>query len=79
MFDNRVTGNLDPRKMITSKIRLEDVEEKGFKALVGEKAQHVKILVDIGASLSVQEVRPSRVLFCPFLAISPECLLRSKL
>lgn len=49
MFDNRVTGNLDPRKMITSKIRLEDVEEKGFKALVGEKAQHVKILVDIGA------------------------------
>jgi len=35
--------------MITSKIRLEDVEEKGFKALIGERDKHVKILVDIAA------------------------------
>lgn len=44
-----VTGKLDPKAMITSKIRLEDVEEKGFKALIGEKGKHVKILVDIAA------------------------------
>jgi hypothetical protein len=35
--------------MITSKIRMEDVEEKGFKALVNEKDRHVKILIDIEA------------------------------
>jgi hypothetical protein len=35
--------------MITSKIRMEDVEEKGFKALVNEKDKHVKILIDIEA------------------------------
>jgi hypothetical protein len=35
--------------MITSKIRMEDVEEKGFRALVDEKDKHVKILIDIAA------------------------------
>ncbi|KAJ0414912.1 chaperonin 10-like protein [Aspergillus carlsbadensis] len=42
-------GKIDPRPMITSKIRMEDVEEKGFKALVNEKDKHVKILIDIEA------------------------------
>ncbi|KAL4760624.1 2,3-butanediol dehydrogenase [Aspergillus foveolatus] len=42
-------GKLNPRPMITSKIRMEDVEEKGFKALVDEKDKHVKILIDIAA------------------------------
>jgi hypothetical protein len=35
--------------MITSKIRMEDVEEKGFRALIEERDKHVKILVDISA------------------------------
>lgn len=35
--------------MITSKIAMEDVEEKGFKALIGKRDRHVKILVDIAA------------------------------
>jgi hypothetical protein len=35
--------------MITSKIRMEEVEEKGFKALVEEREKHVKILIDIAA------------------------------
>ncbi|KAI9930359.1 hypothetical protein ASPWEDRAFT_26889 [Aspergillus wentii DTO 134E9] len=42
-----LSGKLDPRPMITSKIRMEDVEEKGFKALINEKDKHVKILIDI--------------------------------
>ncbi|KAL1863526.1 hypothetical protein Plec18167_000619 [Paecilomyces lecythidis] len=43
------SGKLDPSPMITSKIRMEDVEDKGFKALIEEKDRHVKILVDIAA------------------------------
>jgi threonine dehydrogenase-like Zn-dependent dehydrogenase len=43
------TGKIQPRPMITSKIPMEDVNEKGFKALIGEKDKHVKILVDISA------------------------------
>jgi hypothetical protein len=35
--------------MITSKIRMEEVEEKGFKALISQRDRHVKILVDIAA------------------------------
>lgn len=34
--------------MITSKIRLEETIEKGFKALVEERDRHCKILVDLG-------------------------------
>ncbi|KAL4807680.1 chaperonin 10-like protein [Aspergillus unguis] len=42
-------GKLEPRPMITSKIRMGEIEEKGFKALVNEKDKHVKILIDISA------------------------------
>ena len=38
--------------MITSKIRMDEVEEKGFKALVNDKENHIKILIDIGLGLS---------------------------
>ena len=37
--------------MITGKIRLDEVEEKGFKALVHDKDNHIKILVDVGKGL----------------------------
>ncbi|PYI33335.1 alcohol dehydrogenase [Aspergillus indologenus CBS 114.80] len=40
---------LNPQTMITSKIRMEDIVEKGFEALINEKDKHVKILVDISA------------------------------
>jgi len=33
--------------MITRKIKLNEVEEKGFKALVNDKDSHVKILVEV--------------------------------
>ncbi|KAJ5102068.1 hypothetical protein NUU61_004290 [Penicillium alfredii] len=43
------SGKIQPRPMITSKIAMEDVVEKGFRALIHEKDQHVKILVDVSA------------------------------
>ncbi|PWY89008.1 GroES-like protein [Aspergillus heteromorphus CBS 117.55] len=43
------SGKLDPKALITSKIRMEDIVERGFQALVKGKDQHVKILVDIAA------------------------------
>ncbi|RAL14947.1 2,3-butanediol dehydrogenase [Aspergillus homomorphus CBS 101889] len=42
-------SKLNPQAMITSKIRMEDIVEEGFKALINEKDKHVKILVDISA------------------------------
>lgn len=43
-----VSGQLQPEKMITGKIRLDEVVDKGFKALVGEEREkHCKILVDV--------------------------------
>lgn len=32
-------------RMVTSRITLEDIVEKGFEALVHEKEKHIKILV----------------------------------
>lgn len=37
--------------MITRKIKMDEIEEKGFNALIHDKDNHVKILVDIGASI----------------------------
>ncbi|KGO41651.1 Polyketide synthase, enoylreductase [Penicillium expansum] len=42
-------GSIQPHPMITSKIRMEDVDERGFKALIEQRDKHVKILVDISA------------------------------
>jgi threonine dehydrogenase-like Zn-dependent dehydrogenase len=44
---NVVAGTLKPSKMITSKIQLEDVVEGGIKALIHDKDNHVKILVEV--------------------------------
>ncbi|KAJ6139181.1 hypothetical protein N7471_005667 [Penicillium samsonianum] len=49
VIDEIASGGIQPRLMITSKIRMEDVDERGFKALVEERDKHVKILVDISA------------------------------
>lgn len=42
-------GEISPRPMITSKIRMDEVAEKGFRALINERDKHVKIVVDISA------------------------------
>ena len=44
---NLSAGQLDPRPLITNKIRMEDVVDKGITALIGQKNKQVKILVDI--------------------------------
>lgn len=41
-------GVLKPSRMITGKIQLDDLVEKGIKALVNDKESHVKILVEMG-------------------------------
>lgn len=40
-------GRIQPASMITRKIQMDEVEEKGFKALVHDKDNHVKILVEV--------------------------------
>lgn len=43
-----VSGQLKPEKMITGKIKLDEVVDKGFRALAGEEREkHCKILVDV--------------------------------
>lgn len=44
---DRRQGILKPVGMITSKIGMHEVAEKGFKALVEEKDKHVKILIEV--------------------------------
>lgn len=41
-------GDMKPHDMITQKIKLTEVEEKGFKALIEDKDNQVKILVEVG-------------------------------
>jgi threonine dehydrogenase-like Zn-dependent dehydrogenase len=43
-----LVGKLQPSKMITSVIQLEDLVEGGIKALITDKESHVKILVEVG-------------------------------
>lgn len=42
------SGSMRPHEMITGKIELTEVEEKGFKALINDKDNQVKILVKVG-------------------------------
>ena len=42
-----LTGALKPSSMITSRIQMDEVEEKGFKALTSDKDNHVKILIEV--------------------------------
>jgi threonine dehydrogenase-like Zn-dependent dehydrogenase len=41
-------GDMKPHEMITQRIKLTEVEEKGFKALINDKDNQVKILVEVG-------------------------------
>ncbi|KAF7625057.1 alcohol dehydrogenase [Aspergillus flavus] len=49
VIDAIASGRLKPQSMITSKIRMEEIVEKGFEALINERDKHVKILIDISA------------------------------
>jgi threonine dehydrogenase-like Zn-dependent dehydrogenase len=41
------SGSMKPHDMITGRIKLTEVEEKGFKALIHDKDSQVKILVEV--------------------------------
>ncbi|KAF2424398.1 hypothetical protein EJ08DRAFT_689569 [Tothia fuscella] len=41
-------GRMNPKSMITKRIQLNEVEEEGFTALIIDKANQVKILVEMG-------------------------------
>ncbi|KIX00037.1 chlorophyll synthesis pathway protein BchC [Rhinocladiella mackenziei CBS 650.93] len=45
------TGAMNPEGMITKTIKLDQVAEEGFKTLIEDKENHVKILVDVGAGI----------------------------
>lgn len=49
MCTDWVAGRMDPRPLISSVVKLEDVVEKGIQELIRNKDEHVKILVDIDA------------------------------
>jgi threonine dehydrogenase-like Zn-dependent dehydrogenase len=42
-------GQLKPEGMITSRITLDEVVDKGFKVLLEHRDEHCKILVDVQA------------------------------
>jgi threonine dehydrogenase-like Zn-dependent dehydrogenase len=42
---------MKPEGMITKKIKLDKVAEEGFKALIEDKENQVKILVDVGSGI----------------------------
>ncbi|KAF1940060.1 GroES-like protein [Clathrospora elynae] len=48
VIDHLAAGKLKPSKMITSTIQLEDLVECGIKALIHDKENQVKILVEVG-------------------------------
>lgn len=41
-------GRMRPGNMITKRIKLDEVEKEGFEALIRDKANQVKILVEVG-------------------------------
>ncbi|KAJ9613272.1 hypothetical protein H2200_003214 [Cladophialophora chaetospira] len=51
VIDAISTGKMKPEGMITKTIKLDQVAEEGFKALIDDKENQVKILVDVGAGI----------------------------
>ncbi|KAF7167840.1 hypothetical protein CNMCM5623_001003 [Aspergillus felis] len=43
-------GQLKPEGMITAKVKMDEVVDKGFKTLLEDRGEHCKILVDVQAS-----------------------------
>lgn len=42
---------MNPAGMITKTIKLNQVAEEGYRTLIDDKENHVKILVDVGAGI----------------------------
>jgi threonine dehydrogenase-like Zn-dependent dehydrogenase len=41
-------GRMKPERMITKRIQLDEVEKEGFATLINDKANQVKVLVQVG-------------------------------
>jgi 2-desacetyl-2-hydroxyethyl bacteriochlorophyllide A dehydrogenase len=48
VIDAIAQGKMKPEKMITKRIQLDQVEKEGFAALIHDKANQVKVLVEVG-------------------------------
>ncbi|KAF2116599.1 sorbitol dehydrogenase [Lophiotrema nucula] len=48
VIDAIAAGDMKPHEMITKRIKLDEVEENGFKSLIHDKDNQVKILVEVG-------------------------------
>jgi len=48
VIDALSSGSMRPHEMITQRIKLTEVEERGFKSLIHDKDNQVKILVEVG-------------------------------
>lgn len=48
VLDAISSGRMRPEGMITKRIQLDEVEEKGFKTLINDKDNQVKVLVEVG-------------------------------
>ncbi|KAF2262382.1 sorbitol dehydrogenase [Lojkania enalia] len=48
VIDAISSGGMNPHEMITQRIKLTEVEENGFKTLIHDKDNQVKILVEVG-------------------------------
>ncbi|KAB2577001.1 Sorbitol dehydrogenase [Lasiodiplodia theobromae] len=51
VIENLANGHLKPQRMITGRIQLEELIEKGFMPLIHEKEKNVKILVEMAPQL----------------------------
>ncbi|KAK5174192.1 uncharacterized protein LTR77_001272 [Saxophila tyrrhenica] len=51
VLDALSKGTIKPAGMITGKIKMQDLVKEGYMPLINEKDKHVKILVDIQASM----------------------------
>ena len=47
------SGRMKPQGMITKVIKLDEVAEEGFAALSKDKENQVKIMIDVGAPISL--------------------------
>lgn len=47
VIDAISTGKMNPEAMITKKVTMDKVAEEGFKTLIEDKDNHVKVLVDM--------------------------------
>ncbi|KAF2205210.1 GroES-like protein [Delitschia confertaspora ATCC 74209] len=48
VIDAISAGEMNPQTMITKRIQLDEVEENGFKTLIHDKDNQVKVLVEVG-------------------------------